>query len=625
MTTIIVALVGCILKRSNSITTLTFPETLVPESMWKGPRWALSVVWFLPTWALERDPPRTLSNTNCSTSKIITKVPYLDPDSTVSDLTTFLPENPSLLPNVCSQERFVASVAHLWYQITIDATDQQQQQQQQQGEDDVCLQASSGHYMAVYEQYNNSCLEQDFQCVHESSPIHLLPRKITNGIDIVQWRVPTSSANNQTQQQWTYQLLVTVPPTLTTLDPDQSWNILSLTSQTPCPTHDKCTRPKSIQPPLFDLLDTNAYAKSAGDDIVSVDEDGSSTPITNPASACPNFQDATAQTIWYQIKGPSSPTTTSDDCYCAELRANWPAILGLYNSTNENDCTSLQCMDTTDFTSESLVWRGSTPSLYRLAVSGLSSDRPLKGIFNLTLVQVDTTTCSPTIGHVTKVPGSCSELTVVTSPPVPIPTTEPTPFPTTNPPTSAPSNVPTTSTPSIAPTAQPQTLSPTSQVTARPTNSPFAIPPSPTGGVPSPEPPASFTDLPTPTPTAESSTGRPSILPTFQTTDIPTSSPSIAPTGPTTSPTRTFSPTERPSDVPSQIPSDAPSSVPTLTAVPTVSIVPRENVSVPTVPVTNTNDPTTVTTTSTSQATHYWIGTRVGTMLLAVWTFIYLV
>jgi hypothetical protein len=88
-----------------------------------------------------------------------------------------------------------------------------------------------------------------------------------------------------------------------------------------------------------------------------------SAGVFNPASACPRFdEDSNQKTKWYDF-------SATDSCACVQVRSmDSPFIVGVYKSQT-GVCDSLSCIENSDFTSESIVWRTVPGQSYKIAVS----------------------------------------------------------------------------------------------------------------------------------------------------------------------------------------------------------------------------------------------------------------
>lgn len=92
---------------------------------------------------------------------------------------------------------------------------------------------------------------------------------------------------------------------------------------------------------------------------------------TNPAVACPRFDEDSDQKVqWYEFVA-----NAMNSCVCVELRSfSIPAIVGVYyknqtSTTTSTYCDSLSCIQNSDFTSESILWRTVPGQTYKIAVS----------------------------------------------------------------------------------------------------------------------------------------------------------------------------------------------------------------------------------------------------------------
>ena len=152
--------------------------------------------------------------------------------------------------------------------------------------------------------------------------------------------------------------------------------------------------------------------------------------VANPALTCggpfDNLEGSPEIPIlWYSLEG-------TGDCACLELRSDDNAfIVGLYDN---EPCNSLQCLESTDFTSQILVWSTEAGQSNRIAVSVLPGG-PQSGLFSLEVVAVMSGNCLEEDGSVSKVPGSCSDLEVIDPSPIstPSPVDVKTPVPTVHP------------------------------------------------------------------------------------------------------------------------------------------------------------------------------------------------
>ena len=118
------------------------------------------------------------------------------------------------------------------------------------------------------------------------------------------------------------------------------------------------------------------------------------------------FDTSVNDVVWYEVESSTS------DCSCVEFRSMDNAFtVGIFSSpTGGANCTSLECVSATDFTSESIVWRYEPNQTYRIAGSVLPGTS--EGRFTLSVVDVDKNNihCPEVPGAFTKVPGSCMDL-----------------------------------------------------------------------------------------------------------------------------------------------------------------------------------------------------------------------
>jgi hypothetical protein len=124
------------------------------------------------------------------------------------------------------------------------------------------------------------------------------------------------------------------------------------------------------------------------------DQSLSNIPVTpnydNPAVACAdrfNFPDAIVK--WYEV------TAEENTCFCVRLSSFDNAfIIGVLQSDAEECDISTRCINESDFTSQSIAWRTSPSTTYKLAVSVLpGGGSPDVGTFLLNVVDSGPDAC----------------------------------------------------------------------------------------------------------------------------------------------------------------------------------------------------------------------------------------
>jgi hypothetical protein len=138
------------------------------------------------------------------------------------------------------------------------------------------------------------------------------------------------------------------------------------------------------------------------------DQNLSNIPATpnydNPAVACAdrfNFPDATVK--WYEV------TAQDNTCFCVRLSSFDNAfIIGVLQSDDKECNDSTRCINESDFTSQSIAWRTSPSTTYKLAVSVLpGGGSPDVGTFLLNVVDSGPDACPEMEGSSQLIPFGC--------------------------------------------------------------------------------------------------------------------------------------------------------------------------------------------------------------------------
>ena len=122
------------------------------------------------------------------------------------------------------------------------------------------------------------------------------------------------------------------------------------------------------------------------------------------------FNFANPRLVWYDINLPDNDKQSNTTCLCTTLRSMENAfIIAVLSTTNDTDtCEGMTCINESDFTSESVVWRVAEGRKYKVAVSVLPSGPPT-GTYDLTVIDIGSDSCPEEVGSSVYLPGDCTD------------------------------------------------------------------------------------------------------------------------------------------------------------------------------------------------------------------------
>ena len=123
------------------------------------------------------------------------------------------------------------------------------------------------------------------------------------------------------------------------------------------------------------------------------------------------FNFANPRLVWYDINYlPDNDKQSNTTCLCTTLRSMENAfIIAVLSTTNDTDtCEGMTCINESDFTSESVVWRVAEGRKYKVAVSVLPSGPPT-GTYDLTVIDIGSDSCPEEVGSSVYLPGDCTD------------------------------------------------------------------------------------------------------------------------------------------------------------------------------------------------------------------------
>ena len=122
------------------------------------------------------------------------------------------------------------------------------------------------------------------------------------------------------------------------------------------------------------------------------------------------FNFANPRLVWYDINLPDNDKQSNTTCLCTTLRSMENAfIIAVLSTANDTDtCDGMTCINESDFTSESVVWRVAEGRKYKLAVSVLPSGPPT-GTYDLTVIDFGSDACPEEVGSSVYLPGDCTD------------------------------------------------------------------------------------------------------------------------------------------------------------------------------------------------------------------------
>ena len=132
--------------------------------------------------------------------------------------------------------------------------------------------------------------------------------------------------------------------------------------------------------------------------------DGSDTESFSLTCSRYLFDSEQNDVVWYKVEGDG-------DCACIELRSMDNAFtVGVFSSPDSSGCNSLSCVDATDFTSASIVWRSAPDQTYWIGVSAFPGSIEGRYTLSVTYVEGDNTACPEMPNESAYVSGSCLAL-----------------------------------------------------------------------------------------------------------------------------------------------------------------------------------------------------------------------